>query len=40
MPTELTQNMSIAGMWVKDKNIFVSCFYTTDTNIIYRGIFK
>lgn len=40
MPEGVTEAMLPLGIWVHNKSIFISCYYRTDVNIIYRGTYQ
>lgn len=39
IPKGLGDNPKFAGLWVTRNKIFISCLYSFDTNIIYRGTY-
>ncbi|MFA6469025.1 MAG: hypothetical protein WCW35_09010 [Bacteroidota bacterium] len=39
LPENISTNSTLWGLWVKGNNIFISCYYKEDTNIIYRGTY-
>jgi hypothetical protein len=40
MPDGVTEAMLPLGIWVYDKSVFISVYYRTDINIIYRGSYQ